>query len=351
MPTIRKESWGRLVYDRDADEFEAHVANDKATVLIDRPVSAGCLVTGRCNLACEFCYGNEEALPKVNISPEEWADIFRHLRSWGLMRVDLSGGEPTIRTDLPKIATAAVEVGLSVVISTNGTVLNGDDLGKYPDVRWHVSLDSGIEDVHEASRCLKVLSPSVGSFKKTTAFILGCVERRLRVRVLTCIGSHNVGQLFALGEHLALIGVPEWNLSRILPAGRARHEYDSRWSVRDDFIREQISDIRSAFPFIRVRYSNRQSQNGYFLLVLPDGSLATQRTDGRDKVVLGSTLDMTLGHLQAHPEFNLQQHGEKWIAQQLEWQPFHHLVSPEFWDHEVGILSGDASQPMKSLWF
>jgi hypothetical protein len=118
--------------------------------------------------------------------------------------------------------------------------------------------------------------------------------------VLTCIGQHNTDALFALGEHLALIGVRDWNISRILRAGRAHRDYARLWETSDQAALDQVCDLRSAFPFIRIRYSNRTTQDGYFLLVLPDGSLATQYTDGRDKVRLGSALGMSLAQLQNH---------------------------------------------------
>src|SRR5579862_1108056 len=107
---VRAEKWGRVAYDRDSDEFESHVLDPDAPLIVSGPLSVGCLVTGRCNLSCEFCYGDEESLPRAELSVRAWRDIFTHLTSWGLMRVDLSGGEPTIRRDLSEIAGAAVGV-------------------------------------------------------------------------------------------------------------------------------------------------------------------------------------------------------------------------------------------------
>jgi hypothetical protein len=195
-------------------------------------------------------------------------------------------------------------------------------------VRWHVSLDSGLPEVHENSRILRTLRPSAGSFEKTTDFILLCLEKDLRVRALTSLGAHNMHQLLALGEHLALIGVREWNLSRIV-----------RWHLDEEYVLEQVHELRSAFPFIRIRYSNRADQHGYFLLVLPDGSLATQRTDGRDKVILGNSLRMSLPDLQSHPEFRLDEHRSKWIAARLGWQPWYADVALGSWDTEQPILT------------
>lgn len=322
MITARTEEWGRIVYDQETDEFHAHILDDAADVRVSRPISVGCLLTGKCNLNCAFCYGNDESLPDKEIGAGDWARIFRHLGSWGVMRVDLSGGEPTMRKDLADIAESAVQADLNVILSTNGLVLKKlADLDRFPAIRWHVSMDSGLPDVHQNSRILRTLRPSTGSFKKTTDFILHCLDTNRKVRVLTSLGAHNMHQLFALGEHLALIGVREWNLSKILRAGRAQREYDRLWHLDEQYVLEQIHHLRSAFPFIRIRYSNRADQNGYFLLVLPDGSLATQHTDGRDKVILGNTLGMPLADLQSHPEFALKEHARKWIAARLGWQP------------------------------
>jgi MoaA/NifB/PqqE/SkfB family radical SAM enzyme len=99
---VRSEDWGKIEYDYELDEFNALLCRGRAAV-VDRPLSAGCLVTGKCNLACEFCYGNFEALPKVEITSGQWAAVFARLKSWGLMRVDVSGGEPTVRSDIHEI--------------------------------------------------------------------------------------------------------------------------------------------------------------------------------------------------------------------------------------------------------
>jgi MoaA/NifB/PqqE/SkfB family radical SAM enzyme len=319
--TSRRENWGRIVYDLESDEFEGHLSDEASRVSISEPISAGCLVTGRCDLKCSFCYGNHESLPKENLSVDGWKAVFKQMRSWGLMRVDLSGGEPTVRQDLPQIAQAAVDEKLNVVISTNGRLLSEKGPIDYPAVRWHVSMDSGFAEVHEASRVLHTLRPSGGGFEKISDFIQKCHSQGLTVRVMTCLGRHNVGGLFALGEHLALLGVKEWNISRILRAGRAQVRYEDHFQINNEYILEQLYDLRAAFPFIRIRYSNRINQDGYFLLVLPDGSLATQYSDERDKMVLGKVLEITKQNLQTHPAFDLQKHGEKWLAATLSWQP------------------------------
>jgi MoaA/NifB/PqqE/SkfB family radical SAM enzyme len=322
MNLTREETWGRIHYDQESDEFRAEVAEEPCLLFVDRPLSAGCLVTGRCNIRCSFCYGNDEAFPKAELSAEQWNDVFKHMKSWGLMRVDLSGGEPTLRKDISRIAHAAVDAGLSAVLSTNGLVLYKDGPKGLPQqVRIHVSLDSGFEAVHEGSRLLPSLQPSHDSFGRTKQFISNCLHDRYSVRVLTCVGPHNREGLFQLGEEIAALGVQDWNISRILKAGRAQSEFETRWHVDDAAILEQIHDMREAYPWIRIRYSNRTEQDGYFLLVLPDGTLATQYTDGRDKVSLGNVFKMSIDDLRTHPDFDLNRHARKWITATVGLQP------------------------------
>jgi MoaA/NifB/PqqE/SkfB family radical SAM enzyme len=168
---VRNEPWGRIVYDSHADEFEAHV-RDQRSPLISRPLSAGCLVTGRCNLGCAFCYGNEEALPNAEVDVRTWGQIFRRMRSWGLMRVDLSGGEPTLRQDLRDIAAVAAAEELQVVISTNGLTPPNREGLVFPRVRWHVSIDSGEAEIHERSRLLRSLVPRTIHLKRPQPSLL-----------------------------------------------------------------------------------------------------------------------------------------------------------------------------------
>ena len=319
---LRLEAWGQLRYDPDLDEFEALQERQVGELVCDRPISAGCLVTGKCNLECPHCFGNREALPTKELSASDWAHAFEKLKGWGLMRVDISGGEPSTRADLAKILENGIKAGLNVVLSTNGMLFKQSTLKEIPQaVRIHVSVDSGNPLIHEANRRLHSGGPSTNSFDTTSNFLRRCLDEGYRTRVLTAVGSHNECDLLSLGEHLAMLGVGEWNISRILRAGRALNSYAANWEIDDEQMIEQIALLQQTLPWITIRYSNRTRQNGYFLLILPDGSVATQCTDGRDKVIFGQMMTMDLAGLRASRDFNLREHSSKWIARILVDQP------------------------------
>jgi len=82
-------------------------------------------VTKRCNLCCSFCFaegGNGEDIPYVTVR-----DRLHALAVPGKTLVQLSGGEPTVRDDLPQIVAAAKEAGCQYVqLNTNGIRLAED---------------------------------------------------------------------------------------------------------------------------------------------------------------------------------------------------------------------------------
>ena len=100
------------------------------------PVSGIFELTPRCNLQCRMCY--------VRLSPEEmaplgqerttaqWLELARQARDSGMAFLLLTGGEPTLRADFCQLYEALAQMGLSISINTNGTLLS-------PKIRelWH----------------------------------------------------------------------------------------------------------------------------------------------------------------------------------------------------------------------
>ena len=76
--------------------------------------------TARCNLRCEQCnviYANAD---KRELKTEEAFKVVDNLAELGTSVILLTGGEPFIRNDLPKIAGRAISQGMHPRIQTNG---------------------------------------------------------------------------------------------------------------------------------------------------------------------------------------------------------------------------------------
>jgi uncharacterized radical SAM superfamily Fe-S cluster-containing enzyme len=85
-------------------------------------------VSWRCNLACPVCFMSDDCVPP-DPSLEEIARMVETIRDYDGpgFPLQITGGEPTIRTDLPGIIEMAVNLGAEAVeLNTNGLIIGSD---------------------------------------------------------------------------------------------------------------------------------------------------------------------------------------------------------------------------------
>jgi uncharacterized radical SAM superfamily Fe-S cluster-containing enzyme len=83
-------------------------------------------VTQRCNLRCPVCFMSAETAPP-DPSWEQLKIIYTNIleKAGGQTSIQLTGGEPTLRKDLPDIVRAGRRTGFSAIeINTNGLVIS-----------------------------------------------------------------------------------------------------------------------------------------------------------------------------------------------------------------------------------
>ncbi len=86
-------------------------------------------LTRRCNMKCQHCDIWMTAQQHKNLSETEvpgtrLVEVLSELAPKGLLAVDLFGGEPLLRKDLPDIIRGLKQAGLHVTVTTNGVLLN-----------------------------------------------------------------------------------------------------------------------------------------------------------------------------------------------------------------------------------
>lgn len=121
-----------------------------------KPVPIFCQweITYDCNMDCQFC------TPKRNIAlkkryPEsntnQALDIIRQLDDLGTKILNFSGGEPTLRKDLPILINEAKKRGMAVFFSTNGSTLQQTARNLLKADMIRVSID-GPKEIHDKIR-------------------------------------------------------------------------------------------------------------------------------------------------------------------------------------------------------
>ncbi|MBX5321045.1 MAG: radical SAM protein [Candidatus Bathyarchaeota archaeon] len=104
-------------------------------------------VTNRCNMACPVCFAYAGAVNYVyEPTYEQIVDMIKLLRGnkpWACNALQFSGGEPTIRNDLPQLIAEAKKAGIThVEVNTNGLRL-AEDLDYFKKL-----LDAGLSTLY-----------------------------------------------------------------------------------------------------------------------------------------------------------------------------------------------------------
>jgi len=157
--------------------------------------------TARCNLKCVFCNWWKSSIKELET--RDALKVIDQLADFGVVAVDFSGGEPTLREDLEVLAGRAKEHGVYTILSTNGTTITGSrakSLSKVFDV-VNISLD-GFEHTHDSTRGI------VGTYSRVLKSIQHLRDNNVKVGIDLTIYSANVDEVFQLFK--SLIGVVDF---------------------------------------------------------------------------------------------------------------------------------------------
>ena len=174
-------------------------------------------VTYRCNNNCSHCYNaRPRAYPELDTAA--WKQVLDQLWAVGIPHVVFTGGEPTLRPDLPELIAHAEHNGQITGINTNGRRLK--------DAAYLQSLvDAGLDHVQIT---LESHDPAVhdrmvaapGAWLETTAGLKNALASRLYVMTNTTLLTHNYASLPATLDYLAQAGVPTIGLNALIYSGR-----------------------------------------------------------------------------------------------------------------------------------
>jgi len=91
---------------------------------LKKNLSARIYITNACNLKCIHCFrysGNKE-IDELNFN--DWKEILSKLKQNGIQDISISGGEPFIFDEIYELIDYAVDIGIDVVVLSNGTKID-----------------------------------------------------------------------------------------------------------------------------------------------------------------------------------------------------------------------------------
>ena len=193
------------------------------SVLPSAPYRMDLALTYRCNNDCSHCY-NARPRSFPEISTHQWKDILNRLWDCGIPHVVFTGGEPTLRSDLPELIAHAELNGQITGINTNGRRLSDKAfLQELIDAgldHVQITLESHDPMIHNS------MVKSEHAWDQTVAGIRNALDTSLYVMTNTTMLRHNSPFLEQTLQFLAALGVPTVGLNALIYAGKGL-EFDA----------------------------------------------------------------------------------------------------------------------------
>lgn len=174
-------------------------------------------LTYRCNNNCPHCYNaRPRTFPEMDTAA--WKRTLDLLWSIGIPHIVFTGGEPTLRPDLPELIAHAEQLGQITGINTNGRKLKDPDLVQS-------LVDAGLDHVqitlesHDPVIHDHMVSPH-GAWNETATGLRNALATRLFVMTNTTLLQENAPFLSETLDFLADLGVPTIGLNALIYSGR-----------------------------------------------------------------------------------------------------------------------------------
>jgi radical SAM protein with 4Fe4S-binding SPASM domain len=174
-------------------------------------------LTYRCNNDCAHCY-NARPRDYPELTTSQWQQVLDKCWSIGIPHIVFTGGEPTLRDDLPQLIAHAQKNGQITGINTNGRRLSNrqyvDELVDAGLDHVQITLESHDADIHDA------MVHTRGAWKQTVAGIRNVLETPLYVMTNSTMLRSNFPNLRQTLEFIASLGVPTVGLNALIYSGR-----------------------------------------------------------------------------------------------------------------------------------
>jgi radical SAM protein with 4Fe4S-binding SPASM domain len=173
-------------------------------------------LTYRCSNNCAHCY-NARPRSGPELATSEWFEILDKLWDLRIPHVVFTGGEPTLRPDLPELIRRAEGNGQISGINTNGRRLAQpgyvESLVEAGLDHVQVTLESHDPAIHNAM-------VGAGAWEETVEGIRHALASPLFVMTNTTLLTHNSPGIASTLKFLADLGVPTVGLNALIYSGR-----------------------------------------------------------------------------------------------------------------------------------
>jgi radical SAM protein with 4Fe4S-binding SPASM domain len=196
-------------------------------------------LTFRCQNNCAHCYagGPHET---EELSTQQWKTVVDYLQEIGVFILTFTGGEPTLRDDLPELLQYAQNKGMVTGLVTNGRRLKKkeyvENLEKTGLDFVQVTLESHKAKIHD------LITGAKGSWKETVLGIKNVIPTKIYATTNTTLNQHNASDFLETVDFIKKLGVAGFGCNSLIYSGKA-NQIGEQFAVSVETLKDLLPKV------------------------------------------------------------------------------------------------------------
>ncbi len=206
---------------------------------VSAPMRMDLALTFTCQNNCVHCYAGGPHKTD-ELTTEQWKRVIDRLHDIGVFIITFTGGEPTLREDLPDLLQYTQNKGIVTGLVTNGRRLKDKNyvrtLEKVGLDFVQVTLESHRSEVHD------LMTGNKGSWKETVAGIKNVIPTRIYATTNTTLSKHNAGDFLETVNFIKQLGVAGFGCNSLIYSGKAQ-EIGDKFAVSIETLKKLLPQV------------------------------------------------------------------------------------------------------------
>jgi len=232
------------------------------------------LLGNSCNLNCDFCFWGFK-LPSFPLEFKK--KIVDQIVSTGIKKVTVSGGEPLCDKHFMDILAYMHEMGLEIVLHTNGLKITQQSLKKISVFISRISLtmDGIDEDILFQMRKNRDIT-------RHTIFLIKQFHKlNIPVSIKTLVTKVNHKEIPNIGKVLSELPIRYWSLFEFVPISRGKINKE-RFYISPKLFDKICMNLKNEFPSLSIRLRRPGKSSSKYCFIAADGKVYTYNKDAGD---------------------------------------------------------------------
>lgn len=184
---------------------------------ISAPIRMDLALTFKCQNNCLHCYtGGPHETPEL--TTQQWKKVITKVGQAGIFIITFTGGEPTLREDLPELLRHTQDSGIVSGLITNGRQLKNMEFVKTLEDAGldftQITLESHKPEIHDE------ITRVEGSWEETVAGIRNTLKTQIYVTTNTTLNKHNANSFLDTIDFIQKLGVTAFGCNSLIYSGK-----------------------------------------------------------------------------------------------------------------------------------